>query len=131
MDAIDDTHGVFITAEGLLMYLQPADAMSLITQCAKRFPGGQMFFDLPPVLVKKLARNGMRSSRQYRIPPMPFSLTPRQLAGLVGTVAGVRAVHDIPMPAGRGLFFERLLPAFWRFPLTKQLRGAYTVLEFG
>ena len=55
MDSIDDTHGVFITAEGLLMYLQPDEAMGLITQCAKRFPGAQMFFDLPPVVVKKIA----------------------------------------------------------------------------
>lgn len=131
MDRVEDTHGVFITAEGLLMYLQPDEAMELITQCAKRFPGGQMFFDLPPVLVKKVARNGMRSSKRYRVPPMPFSLSMRQLADLANTVPGVRAVHDIPIPEGRGLFFRKIFPAFWRFPLTKQLRGAYTLLEFG
>ena len=131
MDRVDDTHGIFITAEGLLMYLQPDEAMELITQCAKRFPGGQMFFDLPPVLVKKVARNGMRSSKRYRVPPMPFSLSMRQLADLANIVPGVRAVHDIPIPEGRGLFFRKIFPAFWRFPLTKQLRGAYTLLEFG
>jgi O-methyltransferase involved in polyketide biosynthesis len=131
MDRVDDTHGVFITAEGLLMYLQPDEAMGLIAQCAKRFPGGQMFFDLPPVLVKKLAPKGMRSSRRYRVPPMPFSLSARQLADLVNTVPGVRAVHDVPMPKGRGLFFKNVFPALWRFPLTKQHRGAYTLLEFG
>lgn len=131
MDRVEDTHGVFITAEGLLMYLQPDEAMELIAQCAKRFPGGQMFFDLPPVLVKKVARNGMRSSKHYRVPPMPFSLSMRQLADLANIVPGVRAVHDIPIPEGRGLFFRKIFPAFWRFPLTKQLRGAYTLLEFG
>ena len=131
MDSVDDTHGVFVTAEGLLMYLQPDEAMALIAQCAKRFPGGQMFFDLPPVMVKKLAPKGMRSSKHYRVPPMPFSLSARQLAGLVHTVPGIRAVHDIPMPKGRGLFFKRVFPALWRFPPTKQFRGAYTLLEFG
>ena len=105
MDPIDDTHGVFITAEGLLMYLRPDEAMELITQCAKRFPGGQMFFDLPPVIVKK-CRKGLRSSKHYRVPPMPFSLSTRELADLVDTVPGVRAVHDIPMPKGRGMFFK-------------------------
>jgi O-methyltransferase involved in polyketide biosynthesis len=30
------------------MYLQPEEAMGLITECANRFPGGQMIFDLPP-----------------------------------------------------------------------------------
>ena len=131
MDSIDDTHGVFITAEGLLMYLQPDEAMDLIAQCAKRFPGAQMFFDLPPVVVKKVARKGMRSSKHYRVPPMPFSLSIRQLADLVHTVPGLRAVHDVPMPKGRGLFFKAMFPAFWRLRLTKQLRGVYALLEFG
>ncbi|WP_328359803.1 class I SAM-dependent methyltransferase [Mycobacterium sp. NBC_00419] len=131
MDQVDSSNGVFITAEGLLMYLQPHEAMELITQCAKRFPGGQMFFDLPPVMVKKLAPKGMRSSKHYRVPPMPFSLSVDQLADLVNTVPGVKAARDIPMPAGRGFFFEKVFPAIWGFHPARNLRGAYTVLEFG
>ncbi|OBG32478.1 class I SAM-dependent methyltransferase [Mycobacterium sp. E3198] len=131
MPAVNSSNGVFITAEGLLMYLQPHEAMGLIAECAKRFPGGQMFFDLPPIFVKKLAPRGLLSSRRYRVPPMPFSLSTRQLADLANTMPGVRAVHDISMPKGRGLFFGTLFPAFWRFGPTKPLRGAYTLLEFG
>jgi len=44
---------------------------------------------------------------------------------------GVRAVRDVPMPRGQGLFFGSLYPAFWQFGPTKPLRGAYTLLEFG
>lgn len=131
MDAIDTTDGVFITAEGLLMYLQPDDAMGLITACANRFPGGQMIFDLPPTIVKKVAPKGMRSSSRYRVPPMPFSLSPAQLAELAHTVPGITAVHDLPMPRGRGFLFERVFPAFWQFKPTRNYRGAYTLLEFG
>lgn len=131
MDAVDTTDGVFITAEGLLMYLQPDEAMDLITACASRFPGGQMIFDLPPTVVKKIAPKGMRSSARYRVPPMPFSLSPAQLAELVHTVPGITAVHDLPMPRGRGFLFERVFPAFWQFTPTRNYRGAYTLLEFG
>jgi len=131
MNTVDSSNGVFITAEGLLMYLQPDEAMGLITECAKRFPGGQMIFDLPPVLVKKFAKKGLKSSKEYRVPPMPFSLSAKQLADLVHTVPGIRAVHDLPMPAGRGFLFEKVFPAFWHWRLTKQIRGAYTLLEFG
>lgn len=113
------------------MYLQPDEAMGLITECARRFPGGQMIFDLPPVLVKKLAPRGLRSSRRYRVPPMPFSLSASQLADLANTVPGVRAVHDLPIPRGRGLIFGKFYPAFWQLKLTKQHRGAFTLLEFG
>jgi O-methyltransferase involved in polyketide biosynthesis len=130
MDHVDTDNGVFITAEGLLMYLQPDEAMDLIAQCAKRFPGGQMFFDLPPVFVKRLAPKGMKSSRHYRVPPMPFSLSTIQLANLVNTVPGVTAVHDIPMPKGRGFLFKTVFPAIWHFGPTKRFRGAYALLEF-
>lgn len=47
MDRVDPDDGVFITAEGLLMYLQPEQALELIAACAARFPGAQMLFDLP------------------------------------------------------------------------------------
>jgi O-methyltransferase involved in polyketide biosynthesis len=131
MDQVDSSDGVFITAEGLLMYLQPEEAMGLIIQCAKRFPGGQMFFDLPPTMVKRLAPKGLKSSKHYRVPPMPFSLSTVALADLVNTVPGIKAVHDIPMPSGRGFLFKRLFPAIWHFGPTKRFRGAYTLLEFG
>lgn len=131
MDTVDAGDGVFITAEGLLMYLQPDEAMGLISKCAKRFPGGRLIFDLPPVLVKKLAPRGMRASRSYRVPPMPFSLSPAELSDLANTVPGIHAVHDLPMPRGRGFLFNRLYPAFWQLNLTKQHRGAYTLLELG
>jgi O-methyltransferase involved in polyketide biosynthesis len=131
MDQVDTSGGVFISAEGLLMYLQPDEAMGLIRECARRFPGGQMIFDLPPVLVKRFAPKGVRSSRTYRVPPMPFSLSAAQLADLANTVPGIRAVHDLPMPRGRGFIFNKVFPAFWQLRLTKQIRGAYTLLEFG
>jgi len=131
MDHIDSSKGVFITAEGLLMYLLPEQAMELITECAKRFPGGQMFFDLPPTIVKKVAPKGIRASRHYRVPPMPFSLSINELTALVGRIPGLKAVRDIPMPKGRGFVFEKVFPAFWRFGPLKPYRGVYALLEFG
>jgi O-methyltransferase involved in polyketide biosynthesis len=131
IDRIDGTEGVFITAEGLLMYLQPDQSMSLITECAKRFPGGQMFFDLPPTIIKKVAPNGIRASKNYRVPPMPFSLSINELSALVGSMPGLTAVHDIPMPKGRGFIFNTVFPGFWGFGPMKRFRGVYALLEFG
>ena len=131
MDRIDTSDGVFITAEGLLMYLQPEQSMSLITECAKRFPGGQMFFDLPPVIVKKVAPKGLRASKHYRVPPMPFSLSIGQLRNLIGRTPGLTAVNDVPMPRGRGFFFNKVFPALWGFGPAKPYRGVYALLEFG
>ncbi|AKS32935.1 class I SAM-dependent methyltransferase [Mycolicibacterium goodii] len=131
MDRVDDSEGVFITAEGLLMYLQPEESMGLITECARRFPGGQMIFDLPPAWFAAWARRGMRTSRRYRVPPMPFSLTPAEVADLVNTVPGVRAVRDLPFPPARGKVVNTVVWAMRRLPLLDPVRPVMTLLEFG
>ncbi|KHO18512.1 class I SAM-dependent methyltransferase [Mycolicibacterium setense] len=130
MDHVDAGDGVFITAEGLLMYLQPEEAMELIRACARRFGGGQMMFDLPPAFFAFLTRRGMPTSRRYRVPPMPFSLTPAQLADLVNTVPGVRTVRDLPMPPGRGKIFNALLQT-QHLPMFDPVRPLVGLLEFG
>jgi O-methyltransferase involved in polyketide biosynthesis len=131
MDRVATEHGVFITAEGLLMYLQPDEAMSLIKECAARFPGGRMMFDLPPMAFAALSRRGMRTSLRYRVPPMPFTLSVAEAANLVNTVPGVRAVHDVPVEGARGKLINALLWTTRRIPLLDPVRVPITLLEFG
>jgi O-methyltransferase involved in polyketide biosynthesis len=131
MDQVDTEHGVFITAEGLLMYLQPDEALALIAECARRFPAGQMMFDLPPSAVAAVSRRGMRTSLRYRVPPMPFSLSVSDAANLVNTVPGIRAVHDLPHAEGRGKVFNAALWTVQRLPLFDPVRPLLILLEFG
>jgi O-methyltransferase involved in polyketide biosynthesis len=132
MDRIPTEHGVFITTEGLLMYLQPEESLGLIAACAERFPGGQMMFDLPPAwFARWISRGALRPSLRYRVPPMPFSLAPSQLANLVNDIPGIRAVHDIPLPPGRGTVFNALTWTIQRFSLFDSIRPVLTLLEFG
>ncbi|WAC92808.1 class I SAM-dependent methyltransferase [Mycobacterium sp. Aquia_213] len=131
MDSVDPAGGVFITAEGLLMYLQPEQAMGLITQCASRFPGGRMMFDLPPAWVSRVSRRGMRTSRRYKGPPLPFSLSAAEVADLVNSVPGVRAVQDLRLPPGRGRAFNAAVSVIYRARMFTALRPCLTLLEFG
>ena len=132
MESVDTSGPVFITAEGLLMYLQPGQALGLITECAKRFPGGQLLFDLPPDWFSIVSRyGGLRPSLRYRVPPMPFSLSASQAADLVNTVPGVRAVRDLRLPPGRGSLFNAAATFAYRAPLFEPLRPCLTLLEFG
>jgi O-methyltransferase involved in polyketide biosynthesis len=126
-----DSDGVFITAEGLLMYLQPTEAMGLITECARRFPGGRMMFDLPPSWFAFLARRGMRTSLRYRVPPMPFAMSAAEASRLVDVVPGVRTVRDVPLPRGRGTVLNAVTWTVQRIPLFDPVRPALTLLEFG
>lgn len=131
MDRVRTTDGVFITAEGLLMYLQPSAALDLITECAKRFTGGRMMFDLAPPILAPLLRRGVRTSLRYKIPPMPFTMSVAQLAGLPDTVPGVRAVHRVPIPRGRGRLFNALGRTIEHHPAAAPLRAVWALLEFG
>jgi hypothetical protein len=72
----------------LRVYLQPEQALGLIGQCAKRFPGGPLLFDLPPRWFAVWTRLGIRTSLRYKVPTMPFSLTVAQAADLVNKIPG-------------------------------------------
>ncbi|MUM22035.1 class I SAM-dependent methyltransferase [Mycobacterium sp. CBMA271] len=129
MDRVDDGNGAFITAEGLLMYLQPEESLGLIEACAKRFPGGQMMFDSIPRWFSKRTLQGFKLSDRYVAPPMPFALTADQGEALT-SIPGVAAAVDIPLHAGRGI---------WKFVNAKRLdrgflrrtRPSMTLLQFG
>lgn len=73
----------------------------------------------------------MRTSRRYRVPPMPFSLSPAEVADLVNTVPGVRVVHDLPFPPARGKFMRTVVWGVQRLPLFDPIRPVMALLEFG
>jgi O-methyltransferase involved in polyketide biosynthesis len=129
MDEVDDTNGVFITAEGLLMYLEPRDAIGLIRACAARFPGGRMMFDNIPPFFSRRTLKGAKLSDRYTAPRMPFGMTPDEGLALADTVAGVRTARDVAMPAGRGLFKVFAWPALQSGFLSR-VRPSITMLEF-
>jgi O-methyltransferase involved in polyketide biosynthesis len=122
MDRVDPQDGVFVTAEGLLPYLQPDQALSVIRECARRFPGGQIMFDLPTKFQAFLARHRIWTTLRGGWPRTPFALSAREAAGLADSVPGVRAVHNLPVARGRGPVVDQML-----WPTVATL----TLLEFG
>ena len=122
MDRVNPQDGVFVTAEGLLPYLQPNQALSVISECARRFPGGRMMFDLPTKFQAFLARRRVWTTLRGGWPRTPFALSVREAAGLANTVPGIRAALNLPVSSGRGPVIDRLL-----WPTV----GTLTLLEFG
>lgn len=132
MDRVDRSNGVFITAEGLLMYLDPDDALELIRDCAARFPGGRLMFDsVPPWFSRRTVGGKLKLSDRYVAPPMPFGLSPDEAVGLAGRIPGVRAAQDVAMPPGRGWFTALASPAWDHVGFLRRGRPSFTLLEFG
>jgi O-methyltransferase involved in polyketide biosynthesis len=131
MDRVDPSNGVIITAEGLLMYLEPDDALGLIRDCAARFPGGQMMFDSIPHWFSRRTLNGLKLSDRYIAPPMPLGLTAEEGLALADSIPGVRAARDIALPPGRGIFKLMAWPPLDRVGPFRRTRPSITLLEFG
>ncbi len=131
MDRVDAAGGVFITAEGLLMHLPPEDSLGLIAECARRFPGAQMLFDLTPAWAVRVSRRrGMRISRNYRTPPLLFGASAARLATLLAAIPGVRAVHNLPDERMRGRLPNLAASLAYRLPFGDRLRNILTLVEF-
>lgn len=130
MDAVDDSEGVLITAEGLLQYLEPDDALGLIAACARRFRGGRMIFDsVPRFLSRYSQRRGIRLTPQYTAPPMPFWFTAAQYGDL-RALPGVCRVEELPMPPGRGRFLPRVAALAYRSRGLARFRAPTNLVEF-
>ncbi|WP_155943004.1 class I SAM-dependent methyltransferase [Mycobacterium sp. 141] len=130
MDHVDASQGVFITAEGLLMYLPADEVLALITDCAARFPGGWFMFDSIPHWFSRRTLKGLRLSDRYVAPPMPFGLTADEGLALAERIPGVRAARDIALPPGRGLFKLAASPSLDRIGAFHRARPSITLLEF-
>ena len=131
MDQVKTDDGVFITAEGLLMYLEPEDSLSLIADCAARFPGGQLMFDSIPHWFSRRTLTGLRLSDRYLTPAMPFAMTADEGLALAGSIDGVRSARDISLPPGRGLWKLASLSTLDRIGAFRRARPSVTLLEFG
>ncbi|UVO13421.1 class I SAM-dependent methyltransferase [Mycobacterium sp. SVM_VP21] len=130
MDKVDIGAGVLVTAEGLLMYLQPEEALGLIAACAQRFPGGRMVFDNIPHWFSRRTLRGMRLSDRYVAPPMPFAMTSEQATALT-TLPGVVSARDVPLPSGRGVWNAKYIRQLDRIGFVRRARPSITVLDFG
>jgi O-methyltransferase involved in polyketide biosynthesis len=74
MDAVDPSCGVFVVAQGLLMYLAPERVRQLFAGIADRFPGSELVFDAIPRWFSHLTLAGLRQTASYRLPSMPWGI---------------------------------------------------------
>jgi O-methyltransferase involved in polyketide biosynthesis len=112
-----------VTAQGLLMYLQPAEVHALVERCVARAEA--LVFDaVPPWLAQQ---SGKRAAGAFSPPPWTWTTSAaeeRRLAAL----RGVRRVRPLHLPRGRGAFLGAVLPLASRLPpLRRRLLSVYRI----
>jgi O-methyltransferase involved in polyketide biosynthesis len=123
---------VMVTAEGLFMYLPPADVISLIADIAARFPGGQLLFDSVSQAISEKSLQGRTPVKDadYATPPMPFHLSVDEASALRDRIPGIASVTDIEWARGRGLWGARSVRALLNLPKLRNRRPSITLLDF-
>jgi O-methyltransferase involved in polyketide biosynthesis len=112
MDEVDDSNGVLLTAQGLLMYFRPEQVHGLIDDCRGRFGGGGLVFDaIPRWLAERSQQRGLKAGSGYTPPPWLWGMDTSERRRL-----GARRVRP---QHGRGVAGHVLLPQLlWVLALT-------------
>lgn len=131
MDQVDPSRGVFITAQGLLMYFEPSEVRELIATCCERFPGGRLLFDTIPRWYSESTLRGYQKTRAYTTPPMPFGMDVNEIPDIRYFHANIADVREIDSGRGRSFHFRYKIPIMKHLPVVKNRRTSYVLVTFG
>jgi O-methyltransferase involved in polyketide biosynthesis len=120
IEEVDGSRGLLVTAQGLLMYLEPAAVHHFLAVCARRLSGGAIVFDAVPEWMRARSQRGSLKTDGYQAPPWHWGMDAaeeRRVAALPG-VADLRALR---LPRGRGALHGYALPLAARIPQLRRV----------
>jgi len=116
LDEIDRTRGTLVTAQGLLMYLEPEQVHELIAACAARIADGGLLFDaVPRWLSERTQREPLGKPDGYRPPPWTWGIDAAEVAQIRAT-PGIANLRPLRLPRGRGPLFGVAVPLLSSIP---------------
>ena len=127
LEQIPAERPVILTAQGLLMYLQPAEVKQLLQTFAQSFAGATFLFDAVPRWVSEKSLKGWHKTPRYRVPAMPWGTDLATLtADLANWTPGAQLkLIDFRFPRGLKAW---VLPLLTKIPaLRNKMPGIYTL----
>jgi O-methyltransferase involved in polyketide biosynthesis len=115
LDQVDAEH-VLVTAQGVLMYLDPTEVHTLIARIAARFPA--FVFDAVP---KWIVGRDLKQKSGYTPPAWSWGIS----RGDRRRLAGVGSLRRLRLPRGRGLMIRlmgRVFLSVWRLDFSAAAR---------
>lgn len=104
MSGVDASQGLFVTAQGLLMYLEESDVRALLRAILERFPDVELMFDTVPRRRSEKTRNGFYETPSYRAPPLPWGIDRDEIESTLRSWSPRwTALHVTPFGADRGI----------------------------
>jgi O-methyltransferase involved in polyketide biosynthesis len=119
MDEVDTSRGLLVTAQGLLMYFEPAEVHVFLAACARRLPETDLIFDAVPRWLSARSRQGrLKSAGGYQAPWGINAEEERRLAALHPNITELQALR---LPRGRGALHGLIMPLLTRLPAMRRM----------
>lgn len=119
-----------ITAQGLVMWLQPEDIRPLLARLAKHFPGGTFAFDgLPEFIARVFNKNRYKTGLPFVMPEVPFAANVAQMKAITEEAVPGTRFETVPWGFARG-FKAPMMKMVEALPVLKTYRAAIYKLVF-
>ncbi|MEM7014982.1 MAG: class I SAM-dependent methyltransferase [Verrucomicrobiota bacterium] len=117
MDSVESDRDVFVTAAGVLMYLEPNQVQALIAAIAERFPRSMIVFDgIPRWLSRLTMEEGWQMTPDFTLPPMPWGMDRTEIDEVRDWSKNIAEVDEIVFRGGRGLAYGGYVSLMRKLP---------------
>ena len=122
---------VFITAQGLFMYLPKAEVKSIIQDMFNTFSEGYLMFDTIPKWIsnKTMNKKGWRKTKHYTTPKMPWGINRNELYQIKEWSSNINELKEVlyQFPRGAQKWFFKL---FLAMPILKNYAPSGVIIKF-
>lgn len=90
LDAVPKACAPFVSASGLLMYFREQDVIRILATIVDRWPSATIFFDTIPPFFSRKTMKGLKVTKKYTAPPMPWGISVDDVAGFLENIPGIQ-----------------------------------------
>jgi len=130
-DTIPKDKPVFVTAQGLFMYLQEKEVKSLVIDMINTFQQGFIMFDTVPIWISLITSSsiGLKKTWNYTLPKMPWGINRNQISEVKNWSDKIKRVREIPYAFPRGLQ-KYLFDSFLLTPILNRYAPTMVKVKF-
>ena len=130
-DLVPKDKPVFITAQGLFMYLPEKEVKAIILDMFNTFSEGYLMFDTIPKWIsnKTMSKNGWQKTKYYTTPKMPWGINRNKIQNIKEWSPNIEDIKEIlyTFPRGAQKWFFILILAM---PILKRYAPSIVKIRF-
>ena len=111
-DLVPKDKPVFITAQGLFMYLNEKEVKAIIEDMLNSFKEGFLMFDAIPHWLSNKTMKGLKKTKDYTTPKMPWGINRNEIDKIKEWSSNITVIEEKPYEFPRGIqrwMFKTLL----------------------